>query len=193
MLLLTDGATPSLTGGVSAAEVRTLIGAGTSSLTLGTSSTTALAGNTSLFDGAYSSLTGVPSTFSPSSHSHDDLYYTETESDSRFTRKYTFSPGSANQGRRYIRLFTLDDFDDGVTGILSAAGDYGDADKAMYHIQIGTRTSLSFDVYQTSDAAVADDYNFYYRQIANDDYEIWALMSTIIKITTSLFYLNLVR
>lgn len=66
----------------------------------------------------------------------DGRYYTETESDSRFTRKYTFTAGAANQGRRYIRLFTLDDFDDGVSGILSAAGDYGDADKAMYHIQI---------------------------------------------------------
>jgi len=97
---------------------------------------------------------------------------------SGFTRKYTFNPGSTASGNRYyVKLFTLDDFDAGVTGILSAAGDYGDADKASYHIQIGTRTSLSFDVYQTSDAGVADDYNFYYRQIANNDYEIWALMA----------------
>ena len=36
------------------------IGAGTSSLVLGTSGTTALAGNTALFDGAYSSLSGLP-------------------------------------------------------------------------------------------------------------------------------------
>lgn len=106
----------------------------------------------------------------------DSRYYTETESDTRFTRKYTFAPGNSGGSRRYVKLFTLDDFDDGVSGILSAAGDYGDPDKAMYHIQIGTRTSLSFDVYQTSDAAVADDYEFYYRQIANNDYEIWALM-----------------
>ncbi len=95
-----------------------------------------------------------------------------------FTRKYTFNPGSTASGNRYYaKLFTLDDFDAGVTGILSAAGDYGDADKASYEIQIGTRTTISFDVYQTSHSAVADDYEFYYRQAANNDYEIWALMS----------------
>jgi hypothetical protein len=96
---------------------------------------------------------------------------------SGFTRKYTFSPGSSGGSRRYIKLFTLDDFDDGVTGILSAAGDYGDADKASYQIQIGTRTGISFDVYQTSHSTVSDDYEFYYRQIENNDYEIWVLTS----------------
>lgn len=44
---------PALTTGITAAEVRTLIGAGTSS-----------------FNGAYSSLTGIPSTFAPSAHTH---------------------------------------------------------------------------------------------------------------------------
>ena len=48
-------------------------------LTIGTTSTTAMAGNTSLFDGAYGSLSGTPSTFTPSSHAHNDLYYTEEE------------------------------------------------------------------------------------------------------------------
>lgn len=36
----------------------------------GTTAGTALEGDTALFDGAYSSLTGVPSTFTPSSHTH---------------------------------------------------------------------------------------------------------------------------
>jgi len=40
--------------------IRSNIGAGTSSLAIGTTSTTAMAGNTSLFDGAYSSLSGTP-------------------------------------------------------------------------------------------------------------------------------------
>ena len=44
--ILRGGGIPALGTGVTAAEVRTLIGAGTSSLGLGTSSTTALAGNT---------------------------------------------------------------------------------------------------------------------------------------------------
>ena len=42
----------------------------TDALVLGTTSTTALAGNTSLFDGAYGSLSGTPSTFAPSAHNH---------------------------------------------------------------------------------------------------------------------------
>jgi hypothetical protein len=36
----------------------------------GTTAGTALEGNTALFDGQYSSLTGVPSTFAPSAHTH---------------------------------------------------------------------------------------------------------------------------
>ena len=48
--ITTNGSTPSLTGGVTAAEVRTLIGAGTgngsSDLVIGTTATTAMAGNT---------------------------------------------------------------------------------------------------------------------------------------------------
>lgn len=42
----------------------------TDALVLGTTGTTALAGNTSLFDGAYGSLSGTPSTFAPSAHNH---------------------------------------------------------------------------------------------------------------------------
>jgi hypothetical protein len=44
---------PALTTGITAAEVRSLIGAGTSN-----------------FNGAYSSLTGVPTTFTPAAHQH---------------------------------------------------------------------------------------------------------------------------
>ena len=44
--ILSNGTTPSLNTGISAAEVRSLIGAGTSSLTIGTTSTTAKAGDT---------------------------------------------------------------------------------------------------------------------------------------------------
>ena len=34
----------------------------------------------------YSSVTGKPTTFAPSSHNHDDRYFTETESDARFLK-----------------------------------------------------------------------------------------------------------
>ena len=33
---------------------------------------------------AYGNLTGVPTSFTPSAHTHDDRYYTETESDARY-------------------------------------------------------------------------------------------------------------
>jgi hypothetical protein len=42
---------------------------------------------------AWGNITGVPSTFTPASHTHDDRYYTESESDSRFLRGTT-NPGS---------------------------------------------------------------------------------------------------
>lgn len=43
-------------------------------------------GITDAFDGAYSSLSGIPSTFTPSAHNHDDRYYTQTELDTEFNK-----------------------------------------------------------------------------------------------------------
>lgn len=105
--ILSNGSTPYLTSGITAAEVRSLIGAGTSSFdgtwnslsgkpttfapsshthTFAslTSKPTTISGYgiTDAFDGTWASLSGKPSTFSPSSHNHDDRYYTETEVDS---------------------------------------------------------------------------------------------------------------
>ena len=101
----TDGSTPSLTGGVSAAEMRTLIGAGTSN-----------------FDGAYSSLSGTPTLgtaaaaattdFAAASHNHDGRYYTETESDQRFPRGRTISYASAEDSRgedAWYKIFQITD------------------------------------------------------------------------------------
>jgi hypothetical protein len=50
--MLSNGTVPSLNTGISAAEVRTLIGAGTSSLAIGTTASTAMAGNTTTITGA---------------------------------------------------------------------------------------------------------------------------------------------
>ena len=111
-------------------------------------------------------LTSLPS------HNHDDRYYTETESTSRFTRKFTFEPGAGAGNRRYMKLFTVADFDASVVGKLSSAGDYGDSDRATYEIQIATRNNISFDIYQLSTDAVSDDYEFFYKT-AGSTYEIW--------------------
>lgn len=53
--------TPTLATGITASEIRSLIGAGTSSLTLGTTASTALAGNTSIPSGALADLDSVGS------------------------------------------------------------------------------------------------------------------------------------
>lgn len=52
--IVNQGGTPELATGITAGEIRTLIGAGTSN-----------------FNGAYSSLSGIPSTFAPSAHTHE--------------------------------------------------------------------------------------------------------------------------
>ena len=64
------------------------------------------------FDGAYSSLSSIPSTFAPSAHNHDDRYYTETESDERFLRSdyraNFIRVGYGNGGEtRYHKLATI--------------------------------------------------------------------------------------
>lgn len=59
--ITSNGSTPSLASGITAAEVRSLIGAGTSSLALGTTASTALAGNTSIPSGALADLDSVGS------------------------------------------------------------------------------------------------------------------------------------
>jgi len=53
--VLSNGTTPSLNTGISAAEMRTLIGAGTSNLVIGTTSTTAMAGNTTTISSSQAS------------------------------------------------------------------------------------------------------------------------------------------
>ena len=58
--LLDVSGTPTLKSGITGAEVRTAIGAGTSSLALGTTSGTALAGNTTIPDAALLDVSGTP-------------------------------------------------------------------------------------------------------------------------------------
>ena len=66
-----SGKPPFIAAGSSQATARSAIGAGTSNLTLGTTTSTAARGN----------------------HTHDDRYYTETEADDRFTRHVVLDEG----------------------------------------------------------------------------------------------------
>lgn len=66
----------------------------------------------STFDGAYSSLSGIPSTFAPSSHNHDGRYYTESESDQRFPRgrTVTYSDAEDSGGSdAWYKIFQITD------------------------------------------------------------------------------------
>ena len=117
-------------------------------------------------------VSNVNLTVADDSHNHDGRYFTETEVNDRFARKFTFDPGSGSGNRRYMRLFTVANYDASVVGKLSSAGDYGDSDRATYEIQIATRNNISFDVYQLSTDAVSDDYEFFYKTVGST-YEIW--------------------
>ena len=46
------------------------------------------------FDGDYTNLTNIPSTFAPHSHNHDDLYYTEAETDSAISTSINTAIGN---------------------------------------------------------------------------------------------------
>ena len=48
------------------------------------------------FDGAYSSLSSIPSTFAPSAHNHDDRYYTESEMKTFLGRGYIEKQEASN-------------------------------------------------------------------------------------------------
>jgi hypothetical protein len=62
-----------------------------------------------LFDGAYSSLSGVPSTFAPSSHNHDSRYYTESEMQHFMARALGWVSGYGNSAAGYVNYnFTED-------------------------------------------------------------------------------------
>ena len=103
--ITTNGSTPSLTGGVSAAEVRSLIGAGTSS-----SDTTYSAGTGLTLTNTTFSVTA--NTYAAASHNHDDRYYTETESDARYARGVTKSYSSvdtASDVDSWYKFFTITD------------------------------------------------------------------------------------
>ena len=80
-----------------------------------------------LFDGAYSSLSGVPSTFAPSSHNHDGRYYTESEMQHFMARALGWVSGYGNSAAGFVNYnFTQDaieisgDGDDSTGGVFKA-------------------------------------------------------------------------
>ena len=114
----------SLVTAADAAAARTAIGAGTSNLAIGTTGTTAAAGNRQASESAIgmvelattaeattgtdtqravtpAGLKAVADTKAASTHTHDDRYYTETESDARYLQTATAQPINAQTGATY--------------------------------------------------------------------------------------------
>ena len=101
----------------------------------------------------------------------------KTYVDSNFAKRYSFDIGSSGGSRRYIKLWTMTDTDDGVSGFLSMSGDYGDNDKGAYQLLVGTRGgNISMDVFETSIGGISDNFEFFYKDIGTS-YEIWMLAS----------------
>ena len=75
------------------------------------------------FDGAYSSLSGIPSTFAPAAHNHDDRYYTESEADNLLGGKantsHTHAAGDITSG-----TFAIGRIPTGSTGSTVALGNH---------------------------------------------------------------------
>jgi hypothetical protein len=109
--ITTDGSTPSLTGGVSAAEVRTLIGAGTSS-----SDTTYSAGTGLTLTNTTFSVTA--NTYAAASHNHDDRYTSTDGTGSDY--RWSINLGSGT-GTRWYKVGTVNTGSGGMTlrGLLS--------------------------------------------------------------------------
>ena len=107
-----------------AAAARTAIGAGTSSLAIGTTGTTAAAGNRQATETSIgmvelattaeattgtdttravtpAGLKAVADTKAASTHTHDDRYYTETEADARYLQTATAQPINPQTGTTY--------------------------------------------------------------------------------------------
>lgn len=110
--------------GATQADARTAIGAGTSNLAIGTTGTTAAAGNRQATDTTIgmvelattaeattgtdtqravtpAGVKAVADTKAPASHTHDDRYYTETEADARYLQTATAQPINAQTGTAY--------------------------------------------------------------------------------------------
>ena len=111
-----------------------------------------------LFDGAYSSLSGVPSTFAPSSHNHDSRYYTESEMQHFMARALGWVSGYGNPAAGYVNYnFTEDAVeisgggDDSTGGIFKAIR-VKSGDKVRFTVMLkgstGSSTGLYLRLYQ---------------------------------------------
>lgn len=88
-----------------------------------------------------------------------------------------FNPGSSTEGRKYMRLLTIQgtgNVDKEFTGILSGTGDYGHHTRGTYYLQFAVRADTLGAVIKALSVANSDPTEFFYKKIATSHYEIWA-------------------
>ena len=100
----------------------------------------------------WSGVTGKPSSYTPSAHTHDDRYYTESEINSKLAGK---SDTSHTHDDRYYTESEIDSKLAGKQGSLTATGS---ATKGMYIDSSGTAKAMTYSVNKDvpSDAKFTD-------------------------------------
>ena len=100
----------------------------------------------------WSGVTGKPSTYAPSAHTHDDRYYTESEMNTKLAGK---SDTSHTHDDRYYTESEIDSKLAGKQGSLTATGS---ATKGMYIDSSGTAKAMTYSVNKDvpSDAKFTD-------------------------------------
>ena len=115
-------------------------------------------GITDAFDGAYSSLSGIPSTFTPSSHNHDDRYYTQTELDTEFNK--------------YLRSDIPDSFNKLINSSQNITPEWGGGAINLKPSVAGGSTGIVFTSAQNINTDNGKDHGYLWWYDNNNNYSI---------------------
>lgn len=138
-----------IAAGADAAAARTAIGAGTSSLTLGTSSTTAKAGD---YQPTWAQVTDKPATFTPAAHTHEAADVTGLGDSALLdvgTAAGTVAAGNHTHSNYVPTTRTVN------TKALSANVVLNGADVALTGYEIGTEAEAAVAAADTVNEAIA--------------------------------------
>lgn len=106
---------------------------------------------------AWSTITGKPSTFSPSSHTHDDRYYTKSEIGNKTSitiKDYTITLNKITSPTE--KNYTIDVSLSGYTPIIAVGADAGNVDNNIFYCKITERNKVTIGIKQgyTGDSAI---------------------------------------
>lgn len=135
---------------------------------------------------AWANLTGVPSTFTPAAHTHDDRYFTETESDARFANKIVTSGNT-------IKLQTFGNVDLSTVTVPYAtnAGTVGGFSVGQNLLTTSAATFASLTLGATAITATGAEINYLSGATSNIQTQLNAKQATITGAATSIVSSNL--